>query len=1317
MLDKRAVVVAENRDEAIAGLREIAALAERSSGTVAAGKGVVGDGTCDGGVVFVFPGQGTQWVGMGQRLLEESPVFAARMAQCDEAIAALTGWSVVDVVRSGEGLDRIEVLQPVLFAVMVSVAAVWESFGVRPDAVVGHSQGEIAAAHVAGVLSLADAVRVAVLRSDLFARRLVGHGAIASVAMSADDVRERLSGYPELSIAGRNGPGACAVAGETSALQRFLDECVAAGVRASVVASTVASHGVQVEPLRDELLGLLKDVRPRPGTVPFYSTVKPGVLDGERLDATYWYDNCRQMVDLHGAVDALLADGQRFFVEVSSHPVLVQPISGIVDDAGVDAAVGGSLRRQDGGLRRLLTSMAELFVRGVAVDWRGVLPTVPPGRVALPTYAFDHEHYWLQPAAADTDAASLGQVAADHPLLGAVVSLPRSDGLVFTSRLSVRSHPWLAEHSIGGVAVVPGAGLVELAVRAGDEAGCSVLDELAIEVPLVVPENGGVRVQVVLGGPGERGSRTVEVYSLRDGDAEVWTRHAAGVLSATPAVRGAGFDFATWPPPGAQQVDVDPGLFYDDLAEHGFGYGPAFQGLRAVWRRGDEVFAEVALPEELREDAGRFGVHPALLDAALHSTMLNADGDLDEPALRQPCGWSGLVLHAAGASVLRVRLAPGGPGAVSLAAADGAGGLVVSVDSVVSRAVPAEQLGTAAAEHRDSLFQVEWTELFLAQAESSPSWVPVATADDVAVLADDVPEVAVLEVVGGEDSPLTLTSRVLGVVQAWLATTGLADSPLVVVTRGAVPAGDGAVTDPAAAAVWGLVRVAQSENPDRIVLLDTDPAADAAVEHVLGSVLASGEPQVAVRGTAERSLRSDPTNTVSVPRLARAGDQPPAVPAVFGPEGTVLVSGAGVLGALVARHLVTRHGVRHLVLASRRGPDADGMADLVAELAEHGAAVSVVACDLSDRDQVAVLLDEHRLTGVVHTAGVLDDGVIEALTSERLARVFAPKVDAVRHLDELTRGMDLDAFVVFSSASGVLGSAGQGNYAAANAFLDALMANRRAAGLPGLSLAWGLWEQVTGMIAHLGEVDRARMSRGGALAITATEGMDLFDAALGADQALMVPVKLDLREVRAGAKAGGAVPPVLRGLVRAGRQQARAMSTNDSGLVRQLAGLAAAEQEALLVDLVRDQVAIVLGHNGSGGVRAEMAFKDAGFDSLMSVELRNRLREGTGLKLPATLVFDYPTPQVLARHLRNELGVSEDALSLVQAKIEDVESLLGGLRLDDAMKSSITLRLQGLMARCNGVPEQEDVSTAAEQLESASADEVLQFIDEELGLV
>ncbi|WP_143079237.1 type I polyketide synthase, partial [Streptomyces monashensis] len=802
-------------------------------------------------------------------------------------------------------------------------------------------------------------------------------------------------------------------------------------------------------------------------------------------------------------------------------------------------------------------------------------------------------------------------------------------------------------------------------------------------------------------------------------------RHATGTLSASASAPGKGFDFAAWPPPGARQVEVDPVGFYDELRERGVGYGPAFQGVRAVWRRGEELFAEVALPEEQRKDAGEFGIHPALLDAALQTGSFRAVADAQpgegpgQPLLA--FSWNGLVLHASGASALRVRVAPIGPDALSVEAADETGTLVVTMDSLVSRAVSAEQLETAAdSAATDSLFRVEWSELAPFQgAEAAPVWVPLDTAAEAEALSRsaEAPVTAVLQAVGGagDDAVLALTTRVLDVVQAWLSAEGLEESRLVVVTRGAVPAGDGVVTDPAGAAVWGLLRAVQAENPHRFVLLDTDADMDTdGSGAVLGAALACGEPQLAVRGTV-----------LSVPRLARVPAQVTDAGGVFTAGGTVLVSGGGSLGALVARHLVVRHGVRHLVLASRRGPDAEGVRDLVAELTEQGATVSAMACDVSEREQVEALLaavpDEHPLSGVVHTAGVFEAGLVGTLTPERLARVFAPKVDAVRHLDELTRGLDLDAFIVYSSASSVFLGAGSGGYAAANAFLDGLMAHRRAAGLPGLSLSWGTWAYATNMTTHLGADDQASMSRrtsrDGVVALTPAEGMELFDAAVGSEEPLLVPVKLDLRGVRAGAAAGGTVPHLLRGLVPAGRQQARAAAARDGDLLRRLSGLAEPEQEAMLLDLVRTQAAVVLGYSGPDSIRPDTAFKDVGFDSLTSVELRNRLREATGLKLPATLVFDQPTPLVLTGYLRGELGISDDVLSRVNAKIEDVESLIAAVALDESMRAGIALRLQGLVAKCNGVVEQTDVSAVAEQLESASADEVLDFIHEELGLV
>ncbi|GAA3435870.1 acyl transferase domain-containing protein/acyl carrier protein [Kutzneria kofuensis] len=1278
-LDDRAVVVAGSTEEALAGLTALA------RGEDAVGV-VTGRAGAHGKLVWVFPGQGTQWVGMGRELLDSSAVFAHRIAECATALKPWTDWSLEDVLRGNTDpalMERVDVLQPACFAVMVGLAAVWSSVGVKPDAVIGHSQGEIAAACVSGALSLEDAAKVVALRSQAIAAKLSGHGGMASVALSEEDALARLQPWADrVEVAAVNSPSSVVVAGDAEALDEALKSLEGQDVRVRRVAVDYASHTRHVEDIQGALAEALAGIDGHVPVIPFYSTVTgEWITDAGVVGGEYWYRNLRNQVRFGPAVAALIEQRHGIFLEVSAHPVLVQPVSEL---DGVVAT--GSLRRDDGGQRRLLTSVAELFVRGVAVNWNAVLPAVS-GHVELPTYAFDHEHYWLHSVESVTDATALGQATTDHPLLSAAVRMPQSDGVVFTSLLSLRTHPWLADHAINGVVLFPGTGLVELAVRAGDEVGCPVLDELVTQTPVVVPEHGGVRIQVAVGGPNENGARTVEIYSLREDGGDVWTRHATGVLSAGPTV-APGFDFTAWPPAGAEPVEV--GDFYEGLTERGYAYGPAFQGVRSVWQRGEEVFAEVALPDEHVEDAAAYGLHPALLDAALQTGTVAAAaaaarGEATGRSV-MPFAWNGLALHAVGASALRVRVVSG-PESMVVEAADQTGGPVLTMDSLVLREVATQQANTS------SLYHVDWTELPYT-AEPSPTWVPVTSADDVADLPAAV-EAAVLVAIGDGDA-LGVTSRVLAVVQAWLAAE-LDESQLVIATRGAMPAGDGAVTDPAASAVWGLVRAAQTENPDRIVLLDLEPDGD--IEPILGAVLASGEPQVAVRGT-----------TLSVPRLARATQTTDSV--AFGPDSTVLVSGGGTLGALAARHLVTRHGVRRLVLASRRGSAAEGVAELVAELKEHGAEATVVTCDASDRGQVKAVLTEHRPTAVVHTAGVFDAGVVGALTPAKLAKVFAPKVDAARHLDELTRDMDLDAFVMYSSASSIFMGAGSGGYAAANAFLDGLMAHRRSLGLPGQSLAWGPWQQVTGMADTIDDVTLSRMSRregrGGVRALGSEDGMELFDAALASGHSLLVPVKLDLKEVRADATGGG-VPHLLRGLVRVTKQAARATSGGDSGLAERLAGMTPADQEATLLELVRSQVAVVLGHSGAAAVRPDMAFKDAGFDSLTSVELRNRLREATGLKLPATLVFDHPNPQVLARHLRDELGVGETSpVDSVLAGLAGLESAIGSAADDEAARERITRRLRELLKAAETTAEP---AASDDELDAASDEELFALVD------
>ncbi|MEU9033200.1 SDR family NAD(P)-dependent oxidoreductase, partial [Streptomyces sp. NPDC048383] len=950
---------------------------------------------------------------------------------------------------------------------------------------------------------------------------------------------------------------------------------------------------------------------------------------GEMGSAEFWVRHVREAVRFLDGVRTLEAAGVTTYVELGPDGIL----SALAQECVTrDSAFAPALRSGRDEARTLLSALATAWVRGNTVDRTAYYVPLGTRRVDLPTYAFQRTVHWLDAGRADGDVGAAGLGTTDHPLLGAEVQLPDSDGHLFTGRLSLATHPWLGDHRVMGAALLPGTAFVELALRAGDHVGCDLVDELTLEAPLVLPEQGGVQLRLAVGAADPTGRRrSIALHSRPEGaDTDTpWTRHAVGVLAAgaEPAPQG----LTEWPPPGARAVPVE-GL-YEGLADSGFGYGPVFQGLRAAWQHEGTYWAEVALPDGAADEAARFGLHPALLDAALHALGLRA---ADGTEGRLPFSWTGVSLYAVGASELRVRLTTGRSGDVALTLADAAGAPVASVTGLALRAVSRDQLAAGPDLTRDTLFRVEWTR---SPAGGTPfdDWSMRGEGDGTEAAS----VVSLLEPTG-EDLAAAVhagTGRVLEILQEWAAADRPAGSRLVFLTRGAVEAlpGEG-VPDLAHAAVRGLVRSAQSENPGRIVLVDVDVDADADVHRALSAALASGESEVAVRDGA-----------VLVPRLARASAAEDASPE-WDTDGTVLVTGAsGSLGGLFARHLVSEHGVRNLLLVSRRGEAAEGAAVLSAELAGLGAEVSWAACDVADRAALAAVLAaipaEHPLTGVVHTAGVLDDGVIGSLTAERLSAVLRPKVDAAWNLHELTRDLDLSAFVLFSSAAGVFGGAGQGNYAAANTFLDALAAERRARGLAAGSLAWGLWTGVGGMGGDLPAGDRDRINRGGIGALTPDTGLALFDAARRTTEPLLVPLPLDLAALRAQARSG-MVPDLLRGLVRvpARRAAGQAGTADGSALITRLSALAPTEREQALLDLVRTEVAAVLGHASTEEVSADRAFKELGFDSLTSVELRNRLGAATGQRLPATLVFDYPTPHVLAAYLRTEvLGLTGDA--------------------------------------------------------------------------
>ncbi|MBP8532657.1 acyltransferase domain-containing protein [Streptomyces sp. MK37H] len=713
--DHRAVVVGADRGELLAALEALAADATHP-GVV--GPGVTRSGAAvDAGPVLVFPGQGSQWAEMGAGLLDASPVFAARVAECERALAPHVDWSLTDVLRGAEGaaeLSRVDVVQPVLWAAMVSLAAVWAEYGVRPAAVVGHSQGEIAAAVVAGALSLEDGAKVVALRSRAL-RRLAGGGAMASLALGHEQAEELLTGLGDRAaavvVAVVNGPESTVVSGPPEQVATVVAVCQEVGERARMIEVDYASHSPQVEEIADELTELLRGVEPveasGSGAV-FYSTVTGGRTDVSILDTDYWVRNLRERVRFADAVEALLAAGHRVFIEASTHPVLTMAMRESFEHAEIGAAAVPTLRRDHGDLAQLTKSVAQAFIAGAEVDWSAAFPADPPPRtVDLPTYAFQRRRYWLDaPGGRAGDPGALGLVAADHPLLGAAVRLADGSGHVLTGRLSPQTHGWLADHVVAGVALVPGAALVEWALRAADEAGCGVVEELALRLPLVMPATGGRCVQVVVGPPADGGRRDIAIYSLPDdclrtgGDPD-WMCHAVGVLGPAVPESRSGELSGAWPPSGARPMDTDG--FYERIAASGYAYGAAFQGLRAVWRDGADLLADVELPEAAGEP-GRFGIHPALLDAALHPTLL-VDGmdrtqrEEDNGRMWLPFTISGVSLWAAEATAVRVRLIPRpqtaepkGERELRVVVADAVGAPVLTIDALVLRPADAAQL-------------------------------------------------------------------------------------------------------------------------------------------------------------------------------------------------------------------------------------------------------------------------------------------------------------------------------------------------------------------------------------------------------------------------------------------------------------------------------------------------------------------------------------------------------------------------------------------------------------------------------------------------
>ncbi len=1273
-------------------------------------------------VVFVFPGQGSQWAQMGKRLAETTPVFRRQLEACATALAPHVSFSLLDELWRAKDRSRLgqtEVAQCALFAIHIALASLLRSLGIAPDIVIGHSVGEIAAAHVAGTLSLDEAARLIACRARIM-QKATGHGRMLAATIREDAARRELAGLEDsISIAAVNDPGQVVFSGDPLALEQLATRLADRDIECRPLRVDYAFHSPQMDPLRDELIASLTSFAPQTASLEMISSVTGAPVTGADLDAQYWGDNIRQTVRFDRAVATARARGGEIFVEVGPHPVLTLNMQRTLapqatrqtssDGLADTATVVQTLRRGADDHLRFAECIAALHVSGVELEWEGLWPT--RGRVvALPPYPWQHTRHWLPPSAAAPTAVS------GHPLVGPALESSHLQGVhLFQRSISPAQPPWLADHVVQGHVVVPGMGLLEMGLTACVRAlGTELLEleDIRFVRMLVLPEHGARRVEVVV--REQPGGASFRIAS-RGADDRGWQTHVTGEVRTNKAATDQPAlpdELAIEPPDAAAQAQAQ----LAELARGGLTYGRAFSGLVRLWKpreprgstgNGPEAasrdhnrerpgsrpeaaswdnrkrLGRVRLPAGL--DDREYQVHPALLDACIQVSagLFLKPGDAatwvpvgvdrarfttrpgrevlvratstGEPGVEGLCKvelFSDNRTPIGSLEGLRMRRIEGSQATLEaelevevvfrqVAPVDGTlpeGTWIVFADGTGVGAELARLLRTRGARVRTvfaaeaykriepDLFSVRPTHREDLRQLFAQALDPGAPLAGVVFLwgLDCAPEV-----LSETALDVQLTRGVMGaicVAQA-LVEHGSAGAPrLWFITRGAQIVGES--RNPVAltqAPLWGVGQTLPLEHPELFVgCIDLAPQAEAGDAARLVRELAASdhEDRVALRG-ADRH----------VARLVRGRRSGVGEPVLRSTGAYLITGGLGGLGLSLAHALVSR-GVQHVWLVGRRRADPRAQA-AVAAMQAQGAEVVYHRGDISSRAGVEELLAAIRsrgvpLCGIVHAAGVLDDHTLLEQSPATVRRVFAPKARGALLLDQLTRDDPLDFFVLYSSAAALLGSPGQSNYAAANAFLDALARERVRAGRPALSIQWGPFAEVGLAAAHAQRGQR--LKRLGLESLTPDEGNLMVLRLLGRQEPVVGVMRFDPGPWRAAFPRAHASPY----LSELDTQPKPASPTSSQHARAELALLPPDARHARLVQLLIDALADIL-RLAPQRIDPRAAFASLGVDSLLSVELRGRVEGMFGISLPRMALFDHPDAVSLASYLDDHL--------------------------------------------------------------------------------